>query len=106
MVPSFIAKVVNWLLALIKNLFESFVLLLKDLGAWVLDVIFDLIDLAMSGLDAILPNNPFQSYWNALPGQVTGMAIAIGFQEAMGIIVAALLVRFLLQLIPFVRWGS
>lgn len=106
MVPSFIARLVNWLLALVKNLFDSFVILLKDLGAWVLDICFDLIDLVMQGFDGVLPDNPFQSYWNGLPGEVTGMAVAIGLPEAMGIIVMAITVRFLLQLVPFVRWGS
>lgn len=106
MVPSFIARLVTWLLALVKNLFDSFVLLLKDLGAWALDVLFDLIDLVLTGFDSVLPENPFQSYWNGLPSDVTGMAVAIGLPEAMGIIVAALTIRFLLQLVPFVRWGS
>lgn len=106
MVPDFIARLANWLLALIKNLFDSVVLLLKDLGAWALDVVFDLIDLAMSSLDTTLPENPFPGYWNSLPSDVVGMAGAIGISEAMGIIVAALVVRFLLQLIPLVRWGS
>lgn len=106
MVPDFIARLANWLLALLKNLFDSLVLLLKDLGAWTLDVVFDLIGLAMEGLDSVMEANPFQGWWNGLPTEVTGMANAIGLPEAMGAIIAALVVRFLLQLIPFVRWGS
>lgn len=106
MVPDFIARFANWLLALIKNLFDSFVLMLKDLGAWTLDIIFDVVEAAMTGLDALLPDNPFQGWWNSLPPEVNGMANALGLPEALGLIVAALVVRFLLQLIPFVRWGS
>lgn len=106
MVPDFIARLASWLLALLKNLFDSLVLLLKDLGAWTLDVIFDLIELAMEGLSTVLPDNPFQGWWNSLPLEVTGMANALGLPEALALIVGALIVRFLLQLIPFVRWGS
>lgn len=46
------------------------------------------------------------SYWNYLPSTAINVLGAIGLHYAMSIVISALLIRFVLQLIPFVRLGS
>ena len=46
------------------------------------------------------------SWWSGLPSEILNMLGLIGFGQAMGIIGAAIAVRLVLQLIPFVRLGS
>lgn len=79
---------------------------LKDFLFFVLDTLFSaaigLLDLVGAGLESL---NPLE-YFNQIPVETKSMMAAAGFNEVMVIIVAAILIRFTLQLIPFVRWGS
>jgi hypothetical protein len=79
---------------------------LKDFFFWILD---NVISIAVGFLDlageALASLNPLQ-YISAIPSETQAMMSAIGFNDCMAIIVAALGIRFILQLIPFVRWGS
>ncbi|MNR68921.1 hypothetical protein D3C85_1938070 [compost metagenome] len=52
-----------------------------------------------------MPFDP-QTYFALIPPDVGNMLGVIGLTQSLAIIVAALVVRFLLQTIPFVRWGS
>ena len=57
-------------------------------------------------VDAInIPFDP-QTYYSMIPPEVGQMLGAIGVTQAITIIVAALVIRFILQTVPFVRWGS
>lgn len=94
--------IVDFLYALVLTIFDF----LKDFLWFVLD---NLIRAAVGMLDlvgeALAALNPLQ-YISAIPAETQAMMAMSGFNEAMGIIVAAIGVRFILQLIPFVRWGS
>jgi len=52
--------------------------------------------------------SPFdlQQYIDGLPSEVSNMIGLIGLDVALGMIAASILIRFSLQLIPFVRLGS
>ena len=80
--------------------------LLKDFFIWIMESLMDigiaLLDVVgsmMSGLD-------IAQYMSFLPPETISILSQIGFSQAMGMIVTCLSIRFLLQTIPFVRWGS
>lgn len=99
----------NWWQAMVDFFYRLLLTVfdfLKDFFFWVIDnlmagaiVLLDLLGEGFAGL------NPL-SYINAIPAETQAMMAMTGFNEAMSIIVAAIGIRFLLQLIPFVRWGS
>ncbi len=101
-----LAKIVafaEWILLLIKQVFIDIYNLLTDIPCWLLDQV---LKMASSALNAIeIPFNP-QSYLGAIGGDLANMLGLIGLTQGLTIITSALVVRFLLQTIPFVRWGS
>lgn len=99
-------KVVNfakWLLLCLKQIFVDIWHVLTDLLCWSFEAV---LGIAIGALNAIaIPFNP-QTYYNMIPADVANMLGYIGIPQALSIIVAGLVIRFLLQTIPFVRWGS
>jgi hypothetical protein len=95
-------SIIDFLYQIVLSVFDF----LKDFLWWVLDNLMyaaiSLLDLTGEGFAAL---NPLQ-YINAIPDETKGMLAMIGFNEVMSIIIAAIIIRFILQLIPFVRWGS
>jgi len=101
---------------------------LKEFGQWLVDIMYQglltlttfigdvffvVLDSVFTGAIAILDTfsaglqglNPTM-YFSSIPPETRGMMTATGFNECITIIVAALAIRMILQLIPFVRWGS
>lgn len=95
-------SVIDFLYACVLSIFDF----LKDLFWWVLDMLMYIaigfLDLTGEAFSAL---NPLQ-YISAIPPETKAMMAMTGFNEAMSIIVSAIIIRFTLQLIPFVRWGS
>tara|TARA_B100001245_G_C22836175_1_gene402099 strand:- start:36 stop:353 length:318 start_codon:yes stop_codon:yes gene_type:complete len=85
----------------------------KTLMTFVSDVFFFVLENVMQGAIALLDTfgtgleglNPTQ-YITAIPAETKGMMAACGFNECITIVVSAIGIRLILQLIPFVRWGS
>lgn len=83
-----------------------------DMLIWLFDQLLDLavtalIDVCTCGVVSGNANFGFlQSAWAALPIQILGMARLLGLSIILPIIVCALTIRFFLQMIPGVRWGS
>ena len=80
--------------------------MLKDFFIWIMEQLMvvaigllDLVGATMSGLD-------LASYMTNLPPELTYTLSQIGISQALGMIITCLGIRFLLQTIPFVRWGS
>lgn len=98
-------QVSEWVLLVIGNFFDSLLLMAKDLFVW---LFASLLALAANALDAISIDFPalFPGLFSALPSEVANVIGLLGLGDALGIIVAALGVRFLLQMIPVVRWGG
>ena len=101
--------VYDWFKSILKyisDITDSIFLFFKDMLFWGLDKLFgfaiSLLDLAGDGLSGL---NPL-TYINAIPDSTKYIMQIIGFNECMSMIVTALIIRFVLQLIPFVRWGS
>lgn len=101
-----LAKIVafaEWLLLVFKRIFADVWNIATDLVIWVFD---SGMGLAVGALSAIqIPFNP-STYYAMIPPEASNMLGALGITQAITIIVAALVIRFLLQLIPFVRLGS
>ena len=103
---SLLKKIVGfaeWLLLLVKQLFIDAWNVVTDVFCWLLD---GFLSIAVSALQAIsVPFDP-QTYYSMIPPEVAIMLGYIGVPQALSMIVAALVIRFTLQTIPFVRWGS
>lgn len=79
--------------------------LLKDSACWVLD---QALSLAVSTVQAfdVTPISSQLAAFGQIPANVLEVCAALGLGTAFSIIGAAILIRFALQLIPFVRLGS
>lgn len=78
--------------------------MLTDLPVWLFDSSLGLAASALAEVPWNLP--PVSNLWGGLPGEFLNVLGLLGLHYCMGLIVAALAVRFTLQLIPFVRLGS
>ena len=80
--------------------------MLIDLVCYVLDTIFSFCVSVVSGLGGVFSSFGLVQYLNMLPPDMLNVISLVGANEASAIIVSAVVVRFVLQLIPFVRLGS
>jgi hypothetical protein len=98
-----ISGLAGWFLGVFKQIFTDLWNVVTDMFCWVLDSV---LALATSILNTIsVPFDP-SSYYSLIPSDAANMLGLIGIPQAISMIVASLLIRFLLQLIPFVRLGS
>lgn len=96
----------NELIDYLYQIFTSAVAFLKDFLWWVLDMLYGAVIMILDGLGALFDGlNPLQ-YISAIPPETQYYMQICGFNESMSMIVTALIIRMLLQLIPFVRLGS
>lgn len=97
--------VIDMVTLIAMSMMETLWDILKDFFLWVVDetmgLAVSLLNVAFAGFDF----NP-GDYIDALPDEVTNILGLIGLGEATTIIMAAIMIRLLLQLIPFVRLGS
>lgn len=112
-----ISKIVNKILPWIRDLFQALIDFLyrlmltlfdffKDFFWWILDSLFKAIILVMDSLSISLNSISPLTYISAIPDTTKYYMAAAGFNECMGMVVAAITVRILLRLIPFVRLGG
>lgn len=87
--------------AMVNTLLDMF----KDLIYWLFDVTTEFALVAIDGFAGALDFNP-ASYFSQIPPEVSNIIGLIGLGEALVIISGAIVIRMLLQLIPFVRFGS
>lgn len=103
---SLLAKIsafAQWLILAFKQVFVDIWNMFTDLVCWLFE---GLLGIATAALDSInIPFDP-QTYYALIPAQTANMLGYIGLPQAIGIVVSGLLIRFFLQTIPFVRWGS
>ena len=93
---------IDFLYALLLTLFD----ILKDFFLWGFEQLLSVCVFALQGLDALAEGLDIASYFSAIPPETAYMLNQIGLSQALGMIVTALSIRFLLQMIPLVRWGS
>ncbi|HWI05607.1 MAG TPA: DUF2523 family protein [Acidimicrobiales bacterium] len=103
-----LAKVValaRWFGELFVKVFEALWHMVTDLVCWAFD---GFLGIAVSAL-GVLDFSAFTQYlglWASLPGGVIEVLEAIALAQAVGIVIAAIGIRLVLQLIPFTRLGS
>jgi hypothetical protein len=99
-----IAAVITWFSDLFVAIFVSLWDILRDAATWFFEQGLTLAStavgsLSLSGINANLN-------YGSIPSNVMLVMSCIGLGQALSIITAALVIRFTLQLIPFVRLGS
>lgn len=108
----YIDNLVNWLKSVLDwfvDLMYAAVLtvfdMIKDVFFWVVKTVLDLV---MSVLDGLSEGANFDvsQYITSLPPEVTSVMGALHLGNCMALLGVALLIRLVLQLIPFVRLGS
>ena len=88
--------------------------LLNLIYCWLLDLLAKLTDIGLNAWDSVLgPADSIQASVGTgsltvpvIPTQYAWILGATGMAQAVAIIAGAMLVRFTLQSVPFVRWGS
>ena len=93
----------EWLLLVIVQLFKDLYAMVMDVFAGLFDAILGICSTALNAIST--PFDP-QTYYGMIPAETANVLGYIGVTQALSMIVASLLIRFLLQTIPFVRWGS
>ena len=100
------AGIPEWIFSLLKNFLASLFDMLADLFCFLLDGLLQ----GVAGLIALVPvpATTFNAnqYLAGAPAEFISMMVAIRVPEALGIIVVALGIRFLLGLIPVIRVGG
>lgn len=98
-----ITDALGWFSAVFVQVFVDLWEMLTDLPIWFVDQALGVAVGAIAALPVPAWDN---SAWSNLTAEALNMAGLIGLDYCLGIIGTALLIRFGLQMIPFVRWGS
>lgn len=80
--------------------------MLKDFFIWILEQLSNVGLMVLNGLGSMFTGLDVGSYWGAIPPETAYFLNIIGLSQAMGMIITCLGIRIILQMIPFVRWGS
>lgn len=104
-IAEFLDSIVQWIFDLVKTAFLVLWDMLIDLFCFIVEMVLDAVVLLLEQIP--VPTTwSLQNLFDVLPASVLSMLVAIGFAQALGIVLVALGIRFLLQLIPFIRLGS
>lgn len=101
-----IVGLAGWIGALAVAAFAAFWLLGTDLGAWLFEQVLNVAIFALNAVSFDSQTFNPGAYISALPPEVTNMLGLLKIGESLAIILAAILLRITLQLIPFTRLGS
>ena len=99
-------KIWNDFVDFFYSIIISLVEMLKDLFFWLYETVTDALLVLVNSLSDIFDIFDITSYLSALPADTINIMGLIGIDTISSMIVSCLLVRFILQLIPFVRLGS
>lgn len=99
-------SVVQWFLDLFEALLTALLDMLKDLICWILEALFALIQTLLNALPGDMGVFNPGTYISGLPSDLVNMLGLLRVGEALAIILAAILIKIALQLIPFTRLGS
>jgi hypothetical protein len=100
--------VASWVGSLFVAVFSSFWLLITDFFCFMLEACFKLVQVVLNSLpgpDSFTLFNPAQ-YISGLPPDLVNMIGLCRVGECLAILLAAILIKLTLQIIPFTRLGS
>ena len=92
----------TWGLSLLLSIWDMVI----DIISFLFEIIFDLVVGIVQQLGGIFNSFGLLQYLNMLPPEMLNVMALVGANEASAIIISAVVIRFTLQLIPFVRLGS
>ncbi|MGR5267716.1 DUF2523 family protein [Vibrio astriarenae] len=95
-------KLKEYLLGLLESFFELF----KDFAYWIFELLMMVVDGLLATIIAILEPVDISQYLTGFPSGAAWMFGQIGLPQCLTMIGTAIVVRLMLQLIPFVRLGS
>lgn len=104
--PSWIQDFFDGLVNLAKSAMLTLWDLLSDFLLFVLDTLFQVVAFMLDGMGELFAAADLTQYISSIPPDVANIMGLIGLGQAMSIIITAIIIRVLLQLIPFVRLGS
>ena len=96
----------NNLVDYLYSLLLSLGVILKDISIWLMVELMSVSRVLLDGFSGVFESLDLTQYLTALPSDVTNVMGLCGIGNCTSIIVSCLLVRLLMQLIPFVRLGS
>lgn len=100
------AHIFEWVLDLIGKVFLSLWTLVTDFFAWILESLLAIVVGALTALGSIPGASLFSGAMEMLPPEAWTFMLRFNLPLCSGIIMGAIVIRLLLQLIPFVRLGS
>lgn len=110
--PDYTGEIVNalsqfgyWLWNAFVSIFTSLWEMATDFVCWIFDQVLGIAVTAVGALDVSGITNQL-GWFDAIPGDMLAVMSACGLGSAFAIVSSALVIRFALQLIPFVRLGS
>lgn len=98
-------KFINYLYSLLLSLFD----MLKDFAIWFFEQLLNVVIMLLHSLDFLvsqIATFDFVSYITLIPEPARAVMAMLGVSAALSIRGTSLLIRFILQTIPLVRWGS
>ena len=93
---------VDLMYRMVLTVYDAF----KDLLLWAFDEFMGLSIFILDGVGDLFSSLDVTQYVEALPVETKGILALTGIGDASSMIVAAIIIRLILQLIPFVRLGS
>lgn len=100
-----VSAVLTWIGQLWVLVFLALWDMAKDAWSWPFDQMMQVAVSAVAAIDLSGINGSLQG-WGGVPAEMLNLLGLLGVGTAMTIIGSAILIRFGLQLIPFVRLGS
>lgn len=93
---------IDFLWRIVLSLYD----MLKDLFIWILEQLSNVGLMVLDGVGSLLSGLDVASYWGGIPPETAYYLNIIGLSQGLGMIITCLGIKFILQMIPFVRWGS
>ena len=102
----FLANRWNDLIDFLYRLLLTWVEFQKDILLWILDQLMTVAVAIVDGMGHLFAGLDVAQYWSLIPPETAYFLNLIGLSQAVGMIITCLGIRFILQMIPLVRWGS
>jgi hypothetical protein len=94
------------LVNVIYNVYYSIKSMLFDVPIWIFDEIMSLSRHAINMVFSLFEPIDLGQYLTGIPPEVSWTLSMVGLPQCLGIITSAIVIRMILQLIPFTRLGS
>ena len=98
-------SVLQWFFDLVIDVLDSIWLILQDFLAWTCEELLNIVFMLVNQLD-FSDLDKYTNAWGGLPAEILNVLGLLGIGDACVVIIAAIGIRLILQLIPFVRLGS